>query len=188
MRAETHQYHNQQKYNNLFSQHFPLFVSQALKDASLVPWAKAPSKNDIWQQNYTICAGKLNLFAALLALYCQKNVRCNRMKKVKADYDRLIALENYHIMFCLNDLLTALPWAFGQIKINNFIFSNENVNFMWSVHWTVTKTWIPSPLKNFYLNITFYGTVKLVLSKIVLLHRKLITSVWVFNYLKPGGN
>lgn len=31
------------------------------------------------------------------------------MKKGKADYNRLIALENYHIMFCLNYLLTALP-------------------------------------------------------------------------------
>lgn len=31
------------------------------------------------------------------------------MKKGKIDFNCLIALENYNIMFCLNDLLTALP-------------------------------------------------------------------------------
>lgn len=45
--AETRRYYNQQKYNYLFSE-FPLFITQALKDASLVPWTQAHSKNDVW--------------------------------------------------------------------------------------------------------------------------------------------
>lgn len=47
---------------------------------------------------------------------------------------------------------------------------------------TVTDTWIP--LIIFYVNITFCETVKVLLSKTVLLHSKLLTSTWVLNYLK----
>lgn len=81
------------------SSNFPLFISQALKDASLVPWIEAHSKNDIWQQNYTACSAKLNLFASQDA---------KEWRKGKDDYDLLITSEKHQSLFCLDHLLTAL--------------------------------------------------------------------------------
>lgn len=97
------------------SQNFPL-ISQSLEDAGLVSWTQAYSKNDIWQQNYTICSSKLKLTAALLALYCQLFHALKTKIQQKEEREKLIVIfwllwrTTNHILFKWSDCLTLSFW------------------------------------------------------------------------------